>query len=374
MKRSRTVFVVLMCVLVVGMSIANLLVPEKTFSDNENRLLKQRPEFSVKNFFSGDFDEQFETWFSDQFMMRDQWISIKAATKVASLAIENNGVYFGKKDTLIGSLNTINDRIVGNNITRINKFQENVSTPVHMMLIPTAVDINEENLPFGAYHADQKKAIQEVYDQLVGVDCIDIYSYLKGQQDIYFKSDHHWNEKGAYLGYSAICKEVLNKEPYVFDYELVSDDFKGTMYSKAGAFWMQGDDLYRYISPNGYSYEMIFEDGSRVDSLYMEENLSIKDKYTYYVDGNHSITTFKSSNTNHKKALVIKDSYAHILMPYLVEEYEEVIMIDLRYYRSSVLDLVDDATDIYLIYNLENFTADTNMAFLKQRVYGIKDY
>lgn len=365
MKKSRSIFVVLMSTIVIGLSVINLFSSEKSFSDNENRLLKQRPEFSLSNIFSGNFDEQFESWFSDQFIYRDQWISIKAISKKATLSIQNNEVYFGKEGTLIGALNTINERIVGNNIVRINKFQENVNQPVHMLLIPTAVEINTKDLPAGAYHADQKEAIQKVYDQLNGVDCIDVYSYLEGQEDVYFKTDHHWNEKGAYLGYSAICKEVLNKEPETFDYELVAEDFRGTMYSKAGTFWMKGDPIYRIISGHDYQYEMTFEDDSKLDSIYKEDNLAIKDKYTYYVDGNHSITTIKSTNSNGKKALVIKDSYAHILMPYLAEEYEEVVMIDLRYYRSSVLDLVDDTTDIYLIYNLENFTEDTNMAFLK---------
>ena len=100
------------------------------------------------------------------------------------------------------------------------------------------------------------------------------------------------------------------------------------------------------------------------DSLYSTDRLSTKDQYAYYVDGNHAYVDIKTNMNTNKKAVIVKDSYAHILMPFLATEYSEIQMVDLRYYRGNVSDLLDDQTDLYFIYSLDNFCTDPNLAFL----------
>ena len=62
---------------------------------------------------------------------------------------------------------------------------------------------------------------------------------------------------------------------------------------------------------------------------------------------------------------MIKDSYAHILMPYLISEYEEIDMVDLRYYHDSVSELIKEDSDVYFIYSIDNFAQDPNVIFLE---------
>ena len=63
--------------------ILNLVLPDRQFSEQENRYLQMRPEFSFKSLFSGDYTSKFETYTTDQFTFRDEWITLKAASELA---------------------------------------------------------------------------------------------------------------------------------------------------------------------------------------------------------------------------------------------------------------------------------------------------
>ena len=140
------------------------------------------------------------------------------------------------------------------------------------------------------------------------------------------------------------------------------------MYSKSGAFWTSPDSIYR-ITPENQDLEVTvtYDDGTVSDSLYSEKRLSEKDQYTYYVDGNHAEVKISTNANTGRKAVIVKDSYAHIMIPYLATQYDEIDMIDLRYYHSPVSELIEDTqnTDLYFIYSLDNFAEDPNVVFLR---------
>ena len=81
--------------------ILNLVLPDKEMSEVENRTLQQFPKFTFENFVFGSFTTDFEKYANDQFVMRDGWITVKAATELAVGKKENNGVYYCEGDTLI---------------------------------------------------------------------------------------------------------------------------------------------------------------------------------------------------------------------------------------------------------------------------------
>ena len=363
-KISKILTIVLFLGMMYGLTIVNVLAPQRTFSDNENRVLEQMPQLSLKNIFSGSFDTQFEKWFADQFVGRDIWISIKAGTKLASGGIQNNDVYFGKRDHLIGRFVKASDKTLENNAAKINEFSEIIDQKVHVLIVPTATWTYADNLPADTWNLDQDEYIDKAYELLKKQDCIDIRDQMK-EEGLYFRTDHHWNVFGAQKGYEAICKEVLKKEADEVNHEIVADGFKGTMYSKAGLFWRSGEPIYKVFFDDELKATMKVDGTTEMDSIYNDERLNEKDKYTYYVDGNHSLYEIHTNRENGKKAVIIKDSYAHILLPYLANEYEDIVMVDLRYYHDVTSTFVDDDTDVYVIYNIDNFTNDTYMAFLK---------
>jgi hypothetical protein len=353
-------------VYIAGMSLANVLAPKKTFSDNENRVLADFPSLSLDNVFGGTFDDQFETWFADHFINRDAWVETKAAVRKNSGSIENNTVYYGKDGRLIQQFSGYSQKIVDNNISYVNEFARENNLKANVMIIPGASYGEKEFLPFGSYNLDEKDMIEQIGKQFKNQNYIDITDSIASDSGLYFKTDHHWNEKGAAVGYKAICESVLNKEPETMTYEKVSDDFKGSTYSKSGAFWTEGESLYKMVPETPNPVKVTMEDGTVSDSMYFDQNLKKKDKYTYYLDGNHAYEDIQTSNKNGKTAVIVKDSYSHILIPYLAQEYSELKVVDLRYYRQPVSKLITDAknTDFYCIYSLESFCSDTNLAAL----------
>lgn len=211
---------------------------------------------------------------------------------------------------------------------------------------------------------DEKEMIQSIQQDLQDQTIIDITDTIHDTKNTYYKTDHHWNENGALLGYEAICKDVLNKKPNTFHFQKVSDSFQGTMVTKSGVFWNEADKINKMECDIPFQVKVTYDNTVMKDSLFEEDNLQKKDQYTYYLDGNHALVDIKTNVKTKKKAVIVKDSYAHILLPYLASEYREIQVVDLRYYSQSTSSLLDKNTDFYVIYSLESFVNDNHLALL----------
>ncbi len=347
-------------------TLTNLFAEKKSFSENENRVLTEFPSASFSNIFFGSFDTEFESWFSDHFIGRDGWIRTKASFLKTMGAIENNTVYFARDHRLIQQFIDYDEKLVESNISYINEFAEENGLKLNIMLVPGASQGEKKYLPLMAGGVDEAKLISKIGESFKDQNYIDVCGKLGTGENNYFRTDHHWNHLGAFDGYTAICQSVLNKEPADFFYTKVADDFRGTMYSKSGAFWTKGDEIYRMDPEKPFTVHVTYEDGTESLSLFVDSRLQEKDKYTYYLDGNHAHVTIKTDIPGNKKAVIIKDSFSHILIPYLCAEYSELEIYDLRYYREQISTSITDKenTDIYVIYGLETFCTDNSLAVL----------
>ncbi|MBR3358965.1 MAG: hypothetical protein IKG46_14185 [Solobacterium sp.] len=343
----------------------NIFAEKKDFSENENRSLAPFPSLSAANIFGGDFDTQFESWFSDHFVGRDGWIEAKALTRKTLGAIENNNVYFAKGSRLIQQFASYDPDRFQNNIEYIEEFCTDTGRTGNILIIPDACFGAEKALPFGAWNIDENILLDVVADTVQGQNVIDLREMLNDPH-YYFRTDHHWNASGAYQGYKAICAQVLATEPKRFMMTPVTAEFRGTMFSRSGAFWSRGEALERIDCEQPFNAALVFEDGSVMYSLYNEERLKTKDKYTYYIDGNHAFTEIHTDCGTGRSAVIVKDSYSHILMPYLAAEYSTIRLVDLRYYQGAVSSLLeeDPQADLYFIYSLNTLVTDSSLGML----------
>ncbi|MBR3203184.1 MAG: hypothetical protein IKF60_06320 [Solobacterium sp.] len=364
-KRLHIVTIICFAAFIGVLSIWNVAAPKRTVSWNENRTLAAAPDLSASHIFGGRFDDDFENWFSDHFVERDFWIELKSMVRKASLAIENNDIYYAKGDRLVSRFDRVSEDVLTSNIQLIDEFTSAANTTANILLIPSAAWGAKKSLPFGAWDIDQDELLKQLEPSFASQNLIHFTEEAVPSSNLYFRTDHHWNEQGAYLGYAAICHQVLGKEPNRFTYELASPDFIGTMYSRSGAFWTKPDPIYTILPEQPLSTTVTFDDGTVLDSIYSAKRLAEKDKYTYYADGNHGRGDIHTENGTGKRAVIIKDSYSHILLPYLITEYEDIILIDLRYYHDPVSQLLEPDDDLYFIYSLDNFATDPNLAFLR---------
>lgn len=363
--------------LLVIFTAANLLKPDKTFSPAENRYLAQKPKLSAESFFSGEFSADYEEYITDQFVGRDRWIGIKTVTELSLGKKDINGVYLGKDDYLIEMQNDIDEEKAYANADRmlafLNKEAELLGKDhVSMMIVPTAAAVLSDKLPAFAETFDQESYISYMKDS---AQCtfVDVRNVLKehADEDIYYRTDHHWTTYGAFLAYGKWA-ETLGITPYGrgdFEVRLASDDFLGTIYSKVHIA-KRADEIYLYEIKDDIRYDIDINMGERrMDSLYAPERLETKDKYSVFLDGNNSVVdiTTIGGRQDGETLLVIKDSYAHCFVPFVANHYARTVVIDLRYLKMPISKVLEtyQVTDILVLYNVAHFSSDTNFSWLE---------
>ena len=196
---------VLFCLFIGGMFLGSLILPDREFSQLENRNLEQAPKISLEAIDTGKFMEDAEDYVNDQIIGRDFWVALKAWSERVSGKQENNGVYFAKENTLISRVDTPEQSTLDTNAGYVNALVDNVDVPVYFGIIPSAAEIWSDRLPEGAPTADEKAIIDRLYNA-VQTHTIDLYSALAQHkdEDLYYRTDHHWTSLGAYYGYTAL--------------------------------------------------------------------------------------------------------------------------------------------------------------------------
>lgn len=356
-----------------AIGIWNIFSPDQKFSEQENRVLTQKPPLLLKDIFTGKFMNDYEAYLSDQFAGKIGWTMLKAKSEQWQGKRETNGVFIAKEGYLLGKF-TNEEEAFTRNIEHLQDFsQKNHERRVSLMLVPTSIEFHKEKLPLFAKVASQKDVLETAERRLNGrVDIINVYPSLSAhkQEGIYFKTDHHWTMRGAYYAYVETA-EVLGFEPYsIADFSIknVSDNFLGTYASKVVGFPVQPDTIELFQPRFPVHYEVTDElSGIVTNSLYHWDSLQKRDQYSLFLQGNHSLQTIHSHVKNGRKLAVIKDSYAHAFIPFLANHYDEVHVIDLRYFHSGLNAYLEqnNVNEILLLYNIPNFMADSNLIWLK---------
>ena len=361
----------LFCVFIGGMFLVSTLLPDREMSETENRYLQQAPTLSLESITDGTFMSQAEDYTADQIVGRDLWVALKAWCERLSGKQENNGVYFGKKDTLLNRVNDPDPDDLQTRLDYVDALVGNVSVPVYFGLIPSSSAVWADRLPGGAPTADELSYIQQMYFA-TGAATVDLAGPLTAHkgEDIYYRTDHHWTSLGAFYGANAIF-EALGLEPLdLNNYEktTVTDQFYGTIYSTSGVRWVRPDVIDTYVPDDGVHVTSWFGAQPSEGSLYVDQYLSVKDKYSYFLGGQQQpLCVIESDKApDGPKVLVLRDSYSDSLAPFLTERCSEVHLFDPRNNLTSVKDYVaqNDIDTVLVLYSFANFVTDPNLFVL----------
>ena len=370
MSKKYSIFLTVLFTLFLGVIlVGSFLLPDKDFSELENRYLAKPPKLSVENLENGKFMEDAEDYVNDHIIGRDFWVALKAWSERLSGKQENNGVYFGKKDTLLNRLDEPDPDVLQEYAGYVNTLVDNVDVPVYFGIIPSSSEIWSDRLPKGAPTADEKAIIDNLYDT-VQTYTIDLYSALEAHKDeeIYYRTDHHWTSLGAYYGYTALM-EAMGMEALPLDESAkvtVSDSFYGTIFSTSGVRWVAPDHIDRYISGDGVQVTSYFDSTPTEGSLYVDSYLSKKDKYSSFLGGNQPLCVIQTQHTDAPKVLVIRDSYTDSLAPFLTQNFSEIHLFDPRMNLNSVKAYVEEnqIDQVVVLYSISNFVSTKNMFVL----------
>ena len=367
-KYDNLLITILFCIFLGGIAAASILLPDRSFSEMENRNLRPLPELTFNRFVSGRFMTEAESYASDHIAFRNGWVAVKALGEVLSGKQENNGIYFADDDTLIRRVEEPDESLVEKNLGYLRDFGEMTEVPVYFGLIPTAASVWQDRLPDHAPTADEEAWTQELYSGS-GVETIDLASALKlySDEEIYYRTDHHWTSLGAFYGANAILDAMGLEGLELSDYvpRAVSTGFLGTNYSSAGAWWTDPDTITVYVPEEGREVISNFTGREEPGRLYVPEQLEVKNKYAYFLGGNQPLCVIRSQAEG-PKILVIRDSYADCLAPFLTERFSEVHLFDLRYNRLSPSDYIreHDIDGVLILYSIETYLSDDNQFLL----------
>ncbi len=360
--RNKIISSVFCLLLAIGV-FSELLTPDKYYSESEKRTLTQKSTVSLADFPSGKMGTQIEKYLADQFPLRDRWISVKTVTERLSGKTEISGVYFGKNGTLIDSFTNYRQSQFKANLEALLRLSESISVPMDVMLVPTAAYILSDKLPAFAPNLDQKALYD--YAESLGLSMIDVFSALTAHKDeyLYYKTDHHFTSLGAYYCYAAWRQAQGKPTDSLLSWqsEILSDRFRGTTYAKVNTPFAAYDTITAYYKSAKHTVN--YNGGSYVtDSIYERRYLNGKDQYAVFLNSNQSTTVVNGGGEG--KLLILKDSYANCFAQFVVDDYAETHLIDLRFFKDSVSDYIakNGITRVLVLYNLPNFASDTAIA------------
>lgn len=366
-----------------GFGIAFILLPDRVYSETENKYLASMPNLSDYEYLNlskkqkSDFAYDISTYYSEQFPLRTAFVGLCAKLELASLRFESNGVMQGSGGYLISRADWADEEQIAKNLAYIGSFTQaagEAGIPSVFAIAPRGADVLSRYYP-AYYSADGLSGVWETADAS-GVAYADLRAALKSRADageyVYYKTDHHWTSLGAYYAYREIITQ-LGGTPYSrsdFSEQAVTDEFYGTSYSTA-AIWDTAPDSITYFRyPGDADYTVSIAGGKTYSGFYDESYLEVKDKYSSFLSGNNAcVTVTDNGDTEKETLLVIKDSFAHSIIPFLARHYN-IVMIDLRYYNGSPAELAvsSGADKILILYGMDSLTSSDTLRMLSFRM------
>lgn len=365
-KSNAIVTIGIISFIILFLSVADVATADRVFSESENRVLASKPDFSKETLLEGSYTGEYETYVTDQFIGRDKWIAVKTVWDILLQKRNINGVYLGKDDYLIEQHKPEDypAELEEKKLTLLKKLVERWDAKV--MLVPTADNILTDKLPQPVVYYDQAAFLAQVKDVVGEENYVDVYSALQlhAEEEIYYKTDHHWTSLGAYYGYREWLKTV-GQYPMIREAgrrEAVTEEFLGTLHSRIN-LPMQGEQIDYFYDTDKWPVTVTYEDGRVTNTFYEESHLETKNKYGYFLDDNHAFIEIQTSRPNRKTLFVIKDSYANCMIPLLAQHYEKIYVLDLRYFNGKLFPFMEqygteNGMDVLILYNCIHFLED----------------
>lgn len=356
-----------------------ILPPDTKSFEKENRSITELPAISFESVVSGEFASNFEGYVNDRISFRSQIMNIsKKIEENKGIAPPQGKVVYTNKDIGTETVKKACLLIANNKIMEvfqkeesqkysdaINKISENIDENINIysMVVPTQLEFEEKI--YKNIQSSQKKAIDEIYSKLnPRIKKVDVYSSLEEHKDeyIYFKSDHHWTMLGAYYGYCAFMKEKGETAASLSDFEKNEiNGFLGHLYEQVNDENIKNnpDTIEWYDTQKDADLTLTMKETKdngeerTYTSLMFDKT---KSNYNFFFSADHAYMHIENKKIqNNKTLLVIKDSYANIFLPWCVNNYENIIVIDPRTYKNNLKDVfnsnkIDDVLVINYIF------------------------
>lgn len=357
----------------------------------ENRATKTMPNLTKQSFFSGAFFRDFDDYFADTFVYRNNFIKVSNRLKQfrginssdAAEIIAIDGINVAERlqvarddseaekaaediadeqlllNNKFGEILIVNDSAMeihffneaasNDYANSINFIQEQLpgDVKVYSMLIPTQIEfIKNKNYKDISY--SQLKSIKFVNSKFnEKIIPVNVYDVLQKHADeyIYFRTDHHWTALGAYYAYTEFMKINNDELISLTDYEVIElHEYLGSIYSATLSEKLKNnpDTIQVFIPFSEHEFWIYYDGSSPIEKgkAINVNHIDSNNKYGVFLSGDFPLGKISTENKNGRKIVIIKDSYANAFIPFLIPHYEEIYIIDPRMYEGNLINFV----------------------------------
>ena len=343
------------------------ILPDESYSSAEKRSLAGFPHLSVSTIVDGSFMDGIEEWQADQFPYREQLMQIKARINIGLGAIRSQNVYRCSDGTLMEAFTMPSEDTILAQSNAITGFADRYPDSIfYFCLVPNAISVETEKLPKATLTDDQNIYMNQMAgafnDYGTFVDLRDTFAANKAQTKLYYNTDHHWTTDAAYLAWQKLYEEMELNSSLSYTSGIVCNSFSGSLLSASGFPASQYDAIKIYIPDENPVYTVTYDNAQKMTaSVYSPEHLTSDDPYQIFFGGNHPKFTIRTSADTERKLLVLKDSYANCLLPFLIPDFSEITVIDARYYYDDIdMEMLSmEYTDVLFLYNVNTLSEDS---------------
>lgn len=258
------------------------------------------------------------------------------------------------------------DNVAGRYTKAVNNLTKTLDSGVDVydMIIPTSVGITfPDNKKGKSASSSQSKALHKIETKLSGREkFVPLYDIMMQHRDEYeyFRTDHHWTALGAYYAYTAFCEQKGLQATEISAYKKKNfGKFLGTFYNETNENKSLKADTVDAYYPQSKNVKVTYEDvngkkykGSVITNA---SDYGVSMKYLAFINGDQPFMTIQNKDKHDgTSCIVVKESFGNAFVPFLVDHYETIYVIDYRYWQGKLSQFVKKkrAKEVILINNI----------------------
>lgn len=338
-----------------GLAAGGLFLPDQEISTSERRKLAQAPEFSVQTLLSGKYSDDLETYLLDQFPLRDGFRTLKAAWQFDLYRQkDNNGIYIA--DGSVCKLEPVmKPEQVLAMVSKTNEVWATylIDCNVYFAVIP---DKNYFAAGKNGYPSMDYVQMERMLEGGLGenITYLGMAPCAELTLDDYYRTDLHWRQERLQSVVERLAGEMDFDPPDWTGFtQTEHSPFYGA-YCGQSALNVGYDTLVTLSNSATDASVVTGAEFSGEKAVYDDSDLDNLDGYDLYLGGANAILTVVNPNgTTGKELILFRDSFGSALAPLLLDSYDKITLIDLRYVSPELLPRFVEfgGQDVLFLYN-----------------------
>lgn len=365
MKKQSIYVLTVMSVLFFGLAFLCWFKKSDAYSDSERRFLAEFPKLTASRIETGKFMSEFETYTQDQFPYRDSFRTLKATAQLDIFKQKDNNDIYKIGDVISKMEYPLKENMLDIAADKFKYLYDTYMaseqiTPYFCIVPDKNYVLAEQN---GYLSMDYDALFLRMQEKTSYMKFIDIRDLLSAED--YYRTDTHWKQEQVLDVAAYIAAAMGNTLSWEYEQITAEQPFYG-VYSGQSALDVKPDEIV-YLTNEALQQCSVtsYDTGTAVTKyMYDLEKLDGKDPYEMFLSGSDALLVVENPNANTEKELIVfRDSFGSSLLPLMIESYQKVTIVDIRYINSSILGQFIDFKDQDVLFLYSTLLLNNSTAF-----------